>query len=242
MEYKIISKNDSEYPSKLLKMKPYVDPVLGGNFDLPEKIFVTGKLPLEKLNSSTSISIIGSRSPFHTAYEIAELIGRIAASLNLIVISGYATGIDSAGHLGAMDGLGNTIAVLGSGINVRHPEKPALERYILENGLFISEQQDPNNPREYNNLMARDRITAGLSDAIFVVETDLDGGAVHTAKIGLDQGRKVYTINWDSNVKYNGKHLGGNTKMISDGIAEPIDILDAGEEFEDKIRKILIEL
>lgn len=238
MKYQIVEKGNPNYPRRLLEMKPFMDDVLEEDFDSPEKLHVGGEGYPNLLNPLKSISIIGTRSPFYKAFEIGELIGRLAASKGIVIVSGYATGIDTTGHLGAMDAEGKTIAVLGSEINVRHPEKPALERYILGNGIFISELDDPDAPREYKHLMARDRITAELSDAIFVIETDPDGGAVHTARIGKEQGRMVYTINWDESPKYKGKHQGGNTKMISDGIAKPIPILDADKEFETEIQKV----
>ena len=242
MNYKIVEKGNPNYPRRLSAMRPFKDDVLGEDLDSPGKLYVCGSGYSEILNPVKSISIIGTRSPFYKAFEIGELVGRIAATKEIVIVSGYATGIDTTGHLGAMDAKGQTIAVLGSGINARNPEKPALERYILECGIFISELDDPNTPTEYKHLMRRDRITAGLSDAIFVVETDPDGGAVHTARIGKKLGKMVYTIDWDSSKKYKSKHQGGNTKMISDGIAEPISILDADKEFKRELDRILEEI
>ncbi len=241
MSYQTISKNESNYPERLAIMKLFFDPVLKGDFGAPDNLYVDGN-SLDLLNANTTISVIGTRSPFYKAFEIGELVGRLAASRGIVVVSGYATGIDMSGHLGAMDAQGNTIAVLGSGIGIKAPQKPSLERYILEKGLFISEQDNPNEPRGYKHLMTRDRITAGLSDAIFVIETDPKGGAVHTAVIGQNQGRKIYTIDWDSSEKYKTKHHGGNSQMITQGVAEPVPILDAEESFEQSFIQILEEL
>ncbi len=239
MNYHIVEKDSPNYPRRLLEMKPFFDDVLKERFSSPEKLYVCGAGYPNLLNPLKSISIIGTRSPFYKAFEIGEMVGRLASQKDIVIVGGYATGIDTAGHIGAMDVEGQTIAVLGSGIYVKHPEKPFLERYVLVKGIFISEQEYPYEARDYKPLMARDRITAGLSDAIFVIETDPDGGAVHTAKIGKEQGKKVYTINWDESPKYREKHQGGNTKMISDGIAEPIPILDADEEFETELQEVL---
>ncbi len=159
--------------------------------------------------------------------------------MNIIVVSGYAAGIDTSAHLGAMNAHGKTIAVLGSGINVKAPEKHPLEEYILENGVFVSEQNNIDEPRKYEFLMARDRITAGLSDAIFVIETDCNGGAVHTAIIGKGQGKKVYAIDWKNLPDYSSNVRNGNAQIISDGIAAAISILDAGKEFETEITHVL---
>ena len=241
MNHQIINKGETNYPARLLGMKPFMDVALNEDFDSPERLYVSGAC-LDLLNAEKTISVVGTRSPFYKAFEIGELIGKLAASRGITIVSGYATGIDTSGHLGAMDSQGNTIAVLGSGINVRVPQKPSLERYVIEKGIFVSEQENPNEPRGYKHLMSRDRITAGLSDAIFVIDTDPKGGAVHTAMTGKEQGRKVYAIDWDSLEKYKSKHLGGNPQVISDGIATAIPILDAEERFEQHIVQILEEL
>lgn len=242
MQYRMVSILDKDYPNNLKNLKPFTDPILNIQLKAPEELYYQGQMLLSELNLKKCVSIIGTRSPFHAAYEASQLLGRILGLSDFIIVSGYATGIDSASHYGAMDSNAYTTAVLGSGLNLKKPVKPALERYILEKGLFISEIADPDRSRNYEDLMARDRITACLSDAVIVVDTDIDGGAVHTAKIAKENNRKVYAIDWSKNQKYIDKDLGGNSQLIYEKIANPIDILDAGNEFEEQVRQMFSKL
>jgi len=221
-----ISPADSEYPNRLRAAIP----------DDPPKLFIQGSV---ELNAERTLAIVGTRSPFYKATEIAHMMARIAAAAGYVIVSGYATGIDTCGHIGAMDAGAPTIAVLGSGINRKLPTKPSLEQYVLSHGLFVSEQDSPDTPREYEHLMARDRITSGLSDIVVVVETDARGGAVHTAELARAQGRKAVAIEWTGNKKYCDKAQAGTTYMISSGIADAVPILDAGDEFADALQCLL---
>jgi DNA processing protein len=171
--------------------------------------------------------------------ESTQTIARIAAESGYTIVSGYATGVDTFAHIGAMDAETPTMAVLGSGILRKEPLKPALERYILSSGIFVSELDDINAERAYKHLMARDRITSGLADIVIVVETDAAGGAVHTAGLAFKQGRQVYAVVWSGHEKYRGlAQCLGSDALVQAGIAQPLPVLDAGENFEQQVRAI----
>jgi DNA processing protein len=230
----MIHKTDREFPARLLQIRGF-DQTLNQPLESPERIFTAGA-ETAVLNSARTISIVGTRSPFYKAFEIAQWVGRLAASDGILVVSGFATGIDAAGHYGAMDAEGKTVAVLGSGVNVRQPVKSALERFVLRNGLFISEHEDPNTPREYTHLMARDRITAGLADVIFVIDTDPNGGAVHTARVAQCFGKRVYALDWSASPKYRDMSQGGNQLLINEGVAYPVSVDGLDSDVERRIR------
>ena len=182
-----LSLSDDDYPARLRDA-----------LQNPPPLWIHGQ---GRVNPEKTVGIIGTRSPFYKAAEIAQVIGQTYGEAGYTVVSGYATGIDTFGHLGAMDTKAPTIAVLGSGILKKQPPKPALERYVLSSGLFLSAISDPNKERAYKDLMDRDAITAALSDILIVVETDAAGGAVHTAGIASRQGRQVYAIVWSKDRK-----------------------------------------
>jgi DNA processing protein len=122
-------------------------------------------------------------------------------------------GVDTAAHLGAMASPeGYTLAVLGSGVlNVYPPENHNMEKGILQRGAFLCEvhpKAKVNSPA----LVARNRIISGLSEGVIVVETEIDGGAMHAARFAKLQGRKVYVVENDAS---------GNRALLADG-AVPI--------------------
>jgi len=221
-----VSINDEEYPYRLKTI-----------LDRPDFLWIHGS---GSLNPTKAVAIVGTRSPFYKAMEISQTTARIAGELGYTIVSGYATGIDTFAHIGAMDTEAPTIAVLGAGILQKEPCKPGLERYILSNGIFVSELDDVNAERAYTHLMARDRITSGLADIVIVVETEAAGGAVHTAGLAFQQGRQVYAVVWSENKKYRelAQYLGSDA-LVQAGIAQSLPIFDAGKDFEQQVHAIL---
>ena len=189
----------------------------------PLGIYVRGELPDDEIDT---VAIIGarkcSRYGASVAYEIAKDLGKT----NVIVVSGMARGIDSEGHRGILDGGGKTIAVLGSGVDICYPSenKDLMER-IIENGCVISEFP-PGMPAVARNFPSRNRIIAGLSKMVVVVEAGKKSGTIITADMALDYGRDVYAVpgNVTSALSY------GTNALIKQGcpiITEGSDILMA---------------
>lgn len=155
-------------------------------------------------------------------YDIAKDLGKT----NVIVVSGMARGIDSEGHRGILDGGGKTIAVLGCGVDICYPaENKELMERIIENGCVISEYP-PGMPAVAKNFPNRNRIIAGLSKMVVVVEAGKRSGTIITADLALDYGREVYAVpgNVTSALSY------GTNALIKQGcpiITEGSDILSA---------------
>ena len=191
--------------------------------DPPVGIYVRGELPDDEIDT---VAIIGarrcSRYGSRVAYEIAKDLGKT----NVIVVSGMARGIDSKGHSGIIDGGGKTIAVLGCGVDVCYPpENKELMQKIIENGCIISEFP-PGTQAQPQHFPRRNRIIAGLSKMVVVVEAGRKSGTFITADLALDYGRDVFVV--PGNVT--SELSKGTNELIKQGcpiITEGADILEA---------------
>jgi DNA processing protein len=122
------------------------------------------------------------------------MLGRELAAAGLVVISGLARGVDGEAHRGALEARGMTVAVLGCGIDRDYPASNAqLSRRIEESGLVVSEYEPGVEPAPWR-FPARNRIIAGLSEAVVVVEARERSGALITADFALEEGREVLAV------------------------------------------------
>lgn len=175
----------------LLYSDPTYPPALKEIHDPPLILYIKGKdIP----RNITLIAVVGSRNPTHYGLKSAEKIGQGLARRGLGVVSGMARGIDSAAHWGCLTGLGFTIAVLGTGIDIVYPgSNKKLMHQIIQNGAVISEFP-LDTPPEAKNFPIRNRIISGLSRGIVVVEANIKSGSLITASLGLEQGREVFAV------------------------------------------------
>ncbi len=176
----LISWNDERYPRPLREI-----------FDPPVALFVRGRV---ELLGSLAIGVVGTRRP--TPYGIAAS-ERLSADLShagLAVISGMARGIDTAAHRGALSVGGDTVAVLGCGVDVVYPsENRKLAGEIASKGLLLSEF--PMGAVAFpQNFPIRNRIISGMSVGVLVVEGAQYSGSAITAKLAMDQGREVFAV------------------------------------------------
>lgn len=159
--------------------------------DPPPVLFVKGDLVPE---DNRAIAIVGTRQPSRYGLAIAEKIACQLAQGGLTVVSGLALGIDTAAHQGALRANGRTIAVLGSGIDKIAPlTNSALAEKIERHGAVVSEFPLGQEPDKWT-FPQRNRIIAGLSLGVIVVEGHYDSGAMITAKQALEQGREVFAV------------------------------------------------
>ena len=159
--------------------------------DPPPVLYVRGRVELLGL---PSVAIVGSRAATaygrRTAYSLANNL----ANSSLTVVSGLALGIDAESHAGALSGKGSTVAILGCGLDVVYPRQNAkLYKQIAEQGLLVSEYP-LGTPPEGFRFPARNRIIAGLSLGVVVVEAAKRSGSLITAQIALDCGREVFAV------------------------------------------------
>ncbi len=175
----ILTCRDPQYPQPLREIA-----------DAPAALFARGTLRPER-----TIAIVGTRQPSPAARFISLELARKLARAGYTIVSGLALGIDSAAHAGALAAPGRTLAVLlGSGLLNIYPESNrALARRIQAAGALLSETR-PRWPVNAQRLVARNRIISGLSGAVILVESHIDGGAMYTARFARAQGRPVYTF------------------------------------------------
>ncbi len=211
LSVKLVPFTDEGYPMRL-KNFPYMPPILYVRGNLREDI--------------PSFAIVGSRRASHYGKLVAEKFARELVRAGLAIVSGLARGIDTSAHRGALMENGITIAVLGCGVDRVYPaENVHLIEKILKRGAVISEFPISTQPYA-GNFPLRNRIIAGLSDAILVVEATLKSGTFTTVQWALEQGKEVFAI--PGNITEETSK--GTNKLIMDG-ARPVtsvqDIFDA---------------
>ncbi len=141
------------------------------------------------------VAIVGSRRTTLYGQATAKKLGRDLAKLGFCVVSGLARGIDTCAHEGALEAGGRTAAVLGNGIDIVYPpENLGLYRRIEENGGAILSEFPFGRRADKQSFAMRNRIVAGMCRAIIVVESDVSGGSMITAKFAAEQGRMVFAV------------------------------------------------
>ena len=178
--YHIIAYSDDNYPSLLLEtpQPPWI-------------LYVNGDINLCKL---PLIGMVGTRVPTTYGKRVAFQFAQKLSEAGICVISGLARGIDSESHLGALNGEGKTIAVLGTSLQEAYPkENEKLMNRIASEGAVITEF--PLGTRSAPGLFPlRNRIIAGLSSGVVVVEADSKSGSLITAERAIEYGREVYAV------------------------------------------------
>lgn len=159
--------------------------------DSPSCIYCKGRLP-EK--DEHTVGIIGARDGTDYGKAVARKLAGELSEYGISIISGMAYGIDSAAHLGALEAKGRTYAVLGCGVNICYPSvNYRLYQKIMEKGGIISEYA-PGVPPLPHHFVERNRLIAGLSDILLVVEAKEKSGTFITIDRALEQGKQVFAV------------------------------------------------
>ena len=175
-----VSREQKHFPEKLSHIE-----------DPPYGLYYIGRLPDE---NRKSVAIVGARGRSAYGSEMAHRLAKALSEYGVQVISGMAKGIDSDAHRGALEGSGDTFAVLGNGIDVCYP---STNRYLYDQmtvrGGLISEYPPGKQPFP-GQFPARNRIISGLSDCVAVIEAKEKSGSLITADFAMEQGRDVYAL------------------------------------------------
>jgi DNA processing protein len=160
-------------------------------FDPPVLLFARGRV---ELLESLMLAVVGTRRPTPYGLAAGERLSADLAHAGLTVTSGMARGIDSAAHKGTLAAGGDTVAVLGCGVDVVYPaENRKLAAEIASRGLIVSEF--PMGAVAFpQNFPIRNRIISGMSLGVVVVEGAQYSGSAITAKLAMDQGREVFAV------------------------------------------------
>jgi DNA processing protein len=171
---------DADYPAPLLH-----------SADPPLLLYLQGRV---ELLHRRALAIVGSRRPTAQGRDNARRFATEVAAQGWTIVSGLAAGVDGAAHEGALDVGGDTIAVIGTGIDRVYPAShKALAHRIAEAGLLVSELTLGTPPLS-QNFPQRNRIIAGLSQGTLVVEAALRSGSLITARLASEAGREVMAI------------------------------------------------
>ena len=154
------------------------------------------------------------------------------ARCGVTVVSGFALGIDSAAHRGALKARGRTLAVLGCGLDVNYPSINAdLRQEIARSGTLLTEFP-LGMPPTSGNFPSRNRIISGLSLGVVVVEAAERSGSLITARFALEQGREVFAVpGIAQSVRSKGTH-----RLIRQGAKLVEGVEDVLEEIRPLIR------
>ena len=202
-----ISCDMQEFPDKLRGLSEPVEGIyVKGNADLLYK---------------KSIAIVGSRRCSEYGKRVAMKIGGAAAANGLCVISGMAIGIDNFAHRGALSEGGKTLAVLGTGPDICYPpQHRKLYEEICDKGLIVSEYPPGTEAMPFR-FPQRNRIIAGLSEAVVVVEARAGSGSLITAEYADNQSKPVFAVPGNITSQYS---LGTN-RLITEG-AQAVAVVD----------------
>ncbi len=158
----------------------------------PALIFYQGLLPNPDL---LSVGIVGARKATPIGMQAARDFSRTLAEYPVSVISGLASGIDTAAHEGALWGGGYTLAVLGCGLNTTYPASNLrLRQQIIDGGGCILSEFPPTLRAQTWNFPRRNRIISGLCSGVIIIEAGLKSGSLITAKYALDQNRDLFAV------------------------------------------------
>ena len=184
MNYDFITINDDIYPECLKEIS-----------DPPEKLYYKGNLEL--LKSERMIAVVGTRNPSSYGKLCCEYMIKKMSKADITIVSGFAKGIDSIAHKTSLITGAKTIAVIASGLDIVYPASNlSLYREIEEKGLILTEYEPGTKPFK-GNFPQRNRIIAGLSKGVIVVESKDRGGSLITADLALEYNRDVYAVPGD---------------------------------------------
>lgn len=166
-------------------------PSLRGIPDSPVLLYVRGAWPL----SGPVTAVVGTRRCSSYGRRVASEIGSALGARDEVVVSGGADGIDGAAHEGCLSAGGRTAAVFGTGVDVVYPggHDGLFERILGAGGALVSEYPMGTPPRPWR-FPERNRIIAGLSERLVVVEAPMRSGAMSTARFALEYGREVWAV------------------------------------------------
>ena len=211
---RLLTFKDQTYPENLKSI-----------YDPPPFLFIKGEIGEDDKNA---IAIVGSRAASLYGKQIAEKIGRELAKIGITIISGLAWGIDSIGHLSALEENSRTIAVFGSGLDVIYPpQNGKLVERIIRKGAILSEFFLGTKP-EKQNFPRRNRLISGLSLGVVIVEAGARSGALLTAKHALEQNREVFAVPGNIGAKTSE----GTNELIKQGAKLVTSVEDILEELK----------
>lgn len=182
MKYQITNIKHNDFPEKLKNIKKS-----------PQKLYTIGNI---ELLYEDSFAIVGTRKPTEYGVRISKEFANEFALRNIPIVSGMAEGIDEISHKIAIENQSGTIAVLGSGFYefLNNKEKYKIFYEIIENGGLVISEYDLTVEKRKENFPNRNRIIAGLSEGVLVIEAGFRSGSSITARYAKEYGKRVFAV------------------------------------------------
>jgi DNA processing protein len=204
---------DKDYPRRLLDCD-----------DIPVNLFYKGNADL---NISKVVAIVGTRSPTQYGKQATQRLVKELTSPGILIVSGLAYGIDAIAHQAALDNDLPTVGILGHGLDRIYPQQnAALAKKMISQGGLLTKFNIDTRP-DSHNFPARNRIVAGMSDVLIVVETDTNGGSMLTVTDALHYKKKVFALPG----RINDRQSAGCNALIRNGKARLL--VNAGQLIQD---------
>lgn len=214
--------------SQGIEVITYIDPAyppqLKSISDPPMVLYIKGDPDI--LKEKSHAAVVGTRHPSPWGRMAAYKTASVLVSKGYHVVSGLAKGIDTAAHRGVLNNGGKTIAVLVDVDQVYPFENKGLACEIVNMGGALIAENPPGIPIHKGLFVRRDRLQSALSTAVFVIETDMNGGAMHTARYAQKQNRLIFCPNPEYMPKQNRSHSEGVKYLISQGTAIPYSLMN----------------
>jgi len=218
----VVAMDDPLYPRRLKEI-----------YDPPVILYVRGDAGLL---DKPGIAVVGTRHPTPYGSGMAERLGCDLAAQGLVIISGMARGVDTAGHRGAIAAKGKTVAVFGTGVDVIYPkENSRLSEQILACGGALISEFALGTFAAPQNFPIRNRILSGMSVGVLVVEAAEYSGTRITARLALEQNRDVFAV--PGNVT--NKNSWGPNTLIKQGAKLVATWEDVWEDLPTEVRLAL---
>ncbi|MCG3655865.1 DNA-protecting protein DprA [Aliarcobacter butzleri] len=187
-------------------------------------LFLFCKGNLELLSNMNNVAIVGTRENSIIGDKVAKRTAEFFVSQNYTIVSGLAKGIDTSGHIGALNSNGNTIAILTDLIKIYPAENKDLAEEILKNNGLLFSEIAPWKSIYRSAFVDRDRLQSGMSLGTFVIETDIKGGTMHTVKFTLEQNRYLFVPNFNKlPYEINFPKINGTKYLAKEGKAKIYD-------------------
>jgi DNA processing protein len=213
----VLTPLDAGYPERLKEVS-----------DPPPALYVRGAVP-----DVPAVAVVGSRGASPSGIRAARALGRALGEVGVCVVSGLAVGVDAAAHEGALQTGGPTVGVLGCGIDVVYPRvNRALFERVGDAGALVSEYYLGEPPLAWR-FPARNRIIAGLGDAVVVVEAPQKSGALITARHATECGRDVWAVPGPLAVP----ECRGSNRLLADGAGVLWDVVEFVEAYAQGIER-----
>ena len=207
--------------------------------DAPVILFARGRT--DSLRHQESVAIVGTRHPTSYGREVATRLGRRAAECGFVVVSGLAEGVDAAAHRGCLSVGGATVAVLAHGLDRVYPthHERLAQEIVDSDGCLVSEYP-PTNRAHRSQFVERNRLQSGIGQCVIVVETDVKGGTMHTARFANEQ-RRITACVRHPDGSSDIPQAQGNRQLLTESQAVPLASAEDMDNLLDRLSREKLE-